>query len=74
MNRSVRWALYMILAGWLALATPTYAQEGDTTVTAPTGIGVLILFMGLAALALIGAVYYSQTRAETHPEEKVEEE
>jgi hypothetical protein len=52
-----------LLVGMLALATPVYAQESSGVKQQPAGVGVLLLLMGLGAIALVTFVYVAQSRA-----------
>ncbi len=52
-----------LLAGMLALATPVYAQDSSGVQQQPTGVVVLLLLMGLGAIALVTVFYVAQSRA-----------
>ena len=54
MNKRVTIAAFVLLSMFV-LASPAHAQ--DTSSQGPAGVGVLILLMGLGALATIGAAY-----------------
>ncbi len=52
----------VILVGMLALVRPVYAQESSGVPQQPAGVGILLLLMGLGAIALVGFVYVVQSR------------
>jgi hypothetical protein len=73
----------LVLLTLFVSATPAFAQEGETAATtSPSGIGVLILLMGFAALVAVAGVYmsgnrnpYSEPGARTYsPDEDEDEE
>ncbi len=55
-------SVLLILVGMLALVRPAYAQESSGVTQQPAGVGILLLLMGLGAIALVGFVYVVQTR------------
>ena len=52
----------VILVGMLALVQPVHAQESSGVTQQPAGVGILLLLMGLGAIALVGFVYVVQSR------------
>lgn len=57
--------MHMALASLMVLllsVTPVFAQE-DATNTAPAGVGILLLLMGLFAILLVGGYYSASERA-----------
>ena len=52
-----------LLAGMLALVTPVYAQDSSGVQQPPAGVVVLLLLMGLGAIALVTVFYMAQSRA-----------
>ncbi len=52
----------VILVGMLVLVRPAYAQESSGVTQQPAGVGILLLLMGLGAIALVGFVYVVQNR------------
>ncbi len=52
----------VIFVGMLALVRPVYAQESSGVTQQPAGVGILLLLMGLGAIALVGFVYVVQSR------------
>ncbi len=64
----------VILVGMLALVRPAYAQESSGVTQQPAGVGILLLLMGLGAIALVGFVYVVQTRPPRSDTDEDEEE
>jgi hypothetical protein len=58
----------------LALATPVYAQESSGVQEQPAGVGIVLLLMGLGAIALVAFVYMAQSRATRDGSDKIEED
>ena len=77
MKQSVKTALNVLIltAGMLALTSPAYAQESSTpSQSAPAGVGILILLMGLGAIGLVAFSQLAQSRAARNPDENFEDE
>jgi hypothetical protein len=76
MKQSAKQALSVLIIalGMLTFATPAYAQEGSNPNQAPTGVGILILLMGLAAIGFIGFAYLAQSRASREDDGESDEE
>ncbi len=64
MKHGIRLSLDMllILVGMLVLVHPVAAQESSGVTQQPAGVGILLLLMGLGAIALVGFVYVVQNR------------
>ncbi|HRE48065.1 MAG TPA: hypothetical protein PLD47_10100 [Aggregatilineales bacterium] len=61
-----RFVLIAVALVGLFFATPALAQEGGERVdsaTPPQGVTVLILMLGLAAIAAVGVYYLAQNNA-----------
>jgi hypothetical protein len=72
MKKSVMLTLSVMIIGLFTLAVPVHAQENATT-TAPAGVGILILLMGVAAIGLVALVNIAQGRPITDEDSEDEE-
>lgn len=66
-------ALYTVALVFFGLVNPAYAQEGTTTTAAPQGVGVLLVIMGLGAIAVVGLFYWTQNRPDDAQTDSAEE-
>ena len=77
MKQSVKITLSVLIlsAGMLALTSPVYAQDSTTPdQSSPAGVGILLLLMGLGAIALVAFAQVAQSRAASNPDENFEDE
>ncbi len=64
----------VLFVGMLALVRPVSAQESSGVTQQPAGVGILLLLMGLGAIALVGFVYVVQSRPPRNDADDDEEE
>ncbi len=57
-------ALALMLAAWPSLIVLAEGEVTEAAEGGPSGVGTLMLFVGLAAIVIIGGAFYARDRSQ----------